>query len=53
MAPFYGWGSTISRLEPLRGGPASYLLFTIMFPEARNSWYSFDRPWKDEKLSQP
>ena len=26
MAPFYGWGSTASRLEPLRGGS---LLFTI------------------------
>ena len=25
MAPFYGWGSTASRLEPLRGGS---LLFT-------------------------
>ena len=25
MAPFYGWGSTASRLEPLRGGN---LLFT-------------------------
>ena len=30
MAPFYGWGSTTSRLEPLRGGS---LLFTIEFPE--------------------
>ena len=30
MAPFYGWGSTASRLEPLRGGS---LLFTIQFPE--------------------
>ena len=30
MAPFYGWGSTISRLEPLRGGS---LLFTTKFPE--------------------
>ena len=27
MAPFYGWGSTASRLEPLRGGS---LLFTTM-----------------------
>ena len=27
---FYGWGSTASRLEPLRGGS---LLFTIKFPE--------------------
>ena len=30
MAPFYGWGSTASRLEPLRGGR---LLFTTRFPE--------------------
>ena len=28
MAPFYGWDSTTSRLEPLRGGS---LLFTIKF----------------------
>ena len=28
MAPFYGWGSTASRLEPLRGGS---LLFTTNF----------------------
>ena len=25
MAPFYGWGSTASRLEPLRGG-------SLLFP---------------------
>ena len=30
MAPFYGWDSTASRLEPLRGGS---LLFTTKFPE--------------------
>ena len=30
MGPFYGWGSTVSRLLPLRGGS---LLFTIQFPE--------------------
>ena len=30
MAPFCGWGSTASRLEPLRGGS---LLFTTKFPE--------------------
>ena len=29
MAPFYGWGSTASRLEPLRGDS---LLFTTKFP---------------------
>ena len=30
MAPFYGWGSTASRLQPLQGGS---LPFTIKFPE--------------------
>ena len=30
MASFYGWGSTASRLKPLRGGS---LLFTSKFPE--------------------
>ena len=30
MAPFYGWGSVVTRLEPLRGGS---LLFTAKFPE--------------------
>ena len=30
MAPFYGWGSTASRLEPLQGGS---LLFTTKFLE--------------------
>ena len=30
MAPFYGWGLTASRLEPLRGGS---LLFATKFLE--------------------
>ena len=30
MTPFYGWGSTASRLEQLRGGS---LLFTPKSPE--------------------
>ena len=30
IAPFYGWGSTTSSLEPLRGGS---LIFTSKFPE--------------------
>ena len=47
MAPFYGWDSTASRLQPLRGGS---LLFTIQFP--RNFWYSFDPPQNDERLSR-
>ena len=30
MAPFHGWGSTASRLQPLRAGS---LLFTTQLPE--------------------
>ena len=30
IAHFHGWGSTVSRLEPLRGGN---LLFTTKLPE--------------------
>ena len=30
MAPFYGWDSTVSRLEPLQEGS---LLFTTKFPQ--------------------
>ena len=30
MAPFYGWGSTASRLVPLQGGS---LRFTTKFPD--------------------
>ena len=32
MAPFYGWGSTASRVEPLLGGS---LLLTTEFPEVK------------------
>ena len=44
LAPFYGWGSTASRPQPLRGGS---LLFTTVL---RNSWY---RPRMDERLCRP
>ena len=27
--------------------------FTFYQHVPRNSWYSFDRPWKDERLSRP
>ena len=40
--PFYGWGSTAPRLQ----SP-----FEEVVP--RNSWYSFYRPRKDERLSWP
>ena len=46
MAPFYGWGSTAPRLEPLRGGS---LLFTTKSPEIPGI-YSFYQPQKDEGL---
>ena len=36
MVPFYGWGSTASRLEPLREGS---LLFTNKFPEIRGTHF--------------
>ena len=36
MAPFYGWGLTASRLEPLRRGS---LLFTTKFPEIPGSHF--------------
>ena len=35
MAPFYGWGSTASRLEPLREGS---LLFATKFPGRMKGW---------------
>ena len=37
MAPFYGWGSTASRLEPLRGGS---LLFITKFPEISGTHFT-------------
>ena len=45
MAPFYGWGSTASKLQLLRGGS---LLFTTKFPEIPGTHY---QPQKDERLS--
>ena len=47
MAPFYGWGSTASRLEPLRGGS---FLFTTKFPEIPGTHF-IER--MDERLSRP
>ena len=37
MVPFYGWGSTASRLVPLRGGS---LLFTTKFPEISGTHFT-------------
>ena len=41
MSPFYGWGSTASRLDLLRGGS---LLSTTKFPEIPGSHFmEFER----------
>ena len=40
MALFYGWGSTVSRLEPLQGGS---LLFTTKFPETGTHFIDLGR----------
>ena len=46
MAPFYGWGSTASRLQLLRGGS---LLFTIQFPEIPANMHPTDK-WHYTKM---
>ena len=48
MAPSYGWGSTASRLEPLRGGS---LLFTTKFPEIPTMHLKKFGPGAQEMLS--
>ena len=51
-APVYGWGSTASRLEPLRGGS---LLFTTKSPEISGTHFTDLRRmkgWVDLKATQ-
>ena len=43
MAPFYGWGSTALRLEPLWGGS---LIFTTKFPEISGTHFIYLRRMK-------
>ena len=50
MVPFYGWGSTASRLELLRG---SSLLFTTKFPEILVLILSTSEEWKAELTLEP
>ena len=50
MAPFYGWDSTTSRLEPLWGGS---LLFTTKFPEIPGTYLSTLEGWKAESTLEP
>ena len=44
MVPFYGWGSTASRLEPLSGGS---LLFATKFPKIPGTHFIDLRRMKD------
>ena len=48
MAPFHGWGSTISRLQ-------SHFEETFYFFHStpKTSWYSFNQPQEDKRLSKP
>ena len=46
MTPFYGWGSTISRLQ-------SHYEETVYHSVLRSTLYSTDQPWKDERLRWP
>ena len=47
MAPFYGW------LNCLKATATSRRQFAFYHSVPRNSWYSFYRPRKDERLSRP
>ena len=50
MAPFYGWGSTASRLEPLRGGS---LLFTTKFQGNSGTHFIDLEGWKADSTMEP
>ena len=50
MAPFYGWGSTASRLESLQEGS---LLFTTLFPEIPGRHFINLNRWKAESTVEP
>ena len=51
MAPFYRWGSTASRLVPLRGGS---LLFTTKFPDIAGTHFNdLGRMKKAESTLEP
>ena len=43
MAPLYGWGSTVSRLD-------SQYKETVYHSVLRSSWYSFNWPLKDKRM---
>ena len=50
VAPFYRWGSTVSKLEPLWGGN---LLFTIKFLKISGIHLSTSEGWEAESTLEP
>ena len=50
MVPFYGCGSTASRLQPLRGAS---LLFTIQLPEIPGAHFIDLEGWEAESTLEP
>ena len=50
MAPFYGWGSTTSMLEPLQGDS---LFFTTKLPEIPGTHFTTSEEWKDQSTFEP
>ena len=48
---FYGWGSTVSKVQSHYNETVSFLPFSSHV--SRNSRYSIDRPRKEERLSSP
>ena len=49
-APFYGWGSTVSRLKPLRGGS---LLLPLSSQKLLVLVWSTSEGWKTESTLEP
>ena len=56
MAPMYGWGSTVSRLEPLWGCSLLYNTESLKIPETKKFLVlilSNSEGWKAESTLEP
>ena len=52
MAPFYGWGSTASGLQPLRGGSLLFAIQFLKIPGARFIYLGGMEGWVDLGAAQ-
>ena len=52
MAPFYGWGSTASGLQPLRGGSLLFAIHFLKIPGARFIYLGGMEGWVDLGAAQ-